>query len=272
MTVQFASADAQGEQGRGMAGVVGVAVSNTLSTRNITMQCTTLDSVITDERFVHQFRDSVVPAATERARISSIIQGGKKERNEFIKKKHNVDFMSLDIEGAEAIALRGVDWTTTQIDVILAEAKADTTHFGEENAGPPLIPIFADLGCVAQRGAAAAAYLCTSALYVRMLLISRSSSRCTCTTATRHTPHTTRPPDAHRYTVAFQVGEDLIFIHNDAPPVYRTRAAAFIARQNDATPCIGAPCTSSRICNCAKKSETAYSRVLRELGHFLQWA
>tara|TARA_B110000208_G_C11743421_1_gene420778 strand:+ start:172 stop:1107 length:936 start_codon:yes stop_codon:yes gene_type:complete len=138
-TVQFASAEGSSVQARGMAGVVGVSVPNNHFTRNITMKCTTLNNVITDKRFVRKF--IAPPAATERARRSS-------PGSSVTKKKHHVDFMSLDIEGAESIALRGVHWATTQIDVILAEAKADTTQVGKKDAGPPLIPILADLGCV----------------------------------------------------------------------------------------------------------------------------
>ena len=46
----------------------------------------------------------------------------------------HIDFLSLDIEGFEAEALRGVDWNATQIDVVLVEDKLAGT--GPRPASP----------------------------------------------------------------------------------------------------------------------------------------
>jgi hypothetical protein len=52
--------------------------------------------------------------------------------------------------------------------------------------------------------------------------------------------------------MAYQVAEDIVFIHDDAPPAYRVRAAAFIARSDDVTPCVSAA-VCGKMCQCAKK-------------------
>lgn len=198
--VQFASAGAQTVQLRGAAGVIGIEGNANAELANVAgiiqqgtfhpieMECTTLDAVVKSFPPAGGQR----PAANERARGAGAGSGDGK--------RFHIDFLSLDIEGAEPQALRGVDWASTQIDVILAEAKSDTTNAGADHAATALIPILKKRG----------------------------------------------------YSMAFQVGEDIVFIHDDAPPAYRVRAAAFISHSDDVTPCVSAG-VCEKMCTCATK-------------------
>ena len=141
--VQFASAATRNVMLRGAAGVIGiVGATNTAASkkgisRPIEMECTTLDAVVKGFAPAGGQR----PAANERAGGADASGHGK---------KFHIDFLSLDIEGAEPQALRGVDWASTQIDVILAEAKSDTTNAGGVQAATALIPLLEERGCVSR--------------------------------------------------------------------------------------------------------------------------
>jgi len=89
-------------------GTAHIAAATTKGANAVSMKCLSLGDVIAQQREVLKQTGGSGPV--------------------------HIDFLSLDIEGFEAEALRGVDWNATQIDVVLVEDKLAGT--GSSPASP----------------------------------------------------------------------------------------------------------------------------------------
>ena len=105
--VVFSSSSHRGKSDRGTAHI---ETATTKHANDVSMKCLSLGDVIAQQREV-------------------LKQSGGSG-------SVHIDFLSLDIEGFEAGALRGVDWNATQIDVVLVEDKLAGLVLGGRPASP----------------------------------------------------------------------------------------------------------------------------------------